>query len=79
MWPYFWVVLAVVLTVGAGYASNMLMRIIDDRVERAKREVLDELDVVEQRLVELEQERLSAGQSDPTVGSLDTNGMTDNG
>ena len=78
-WPLFWAAVAVFLTGAAAYGSNMLMRLIDQRVEQAKGEVLDELDMVEQRLALLEQESLSAGQTDPPVGTLDSNDLMGNG
>ncbi len=72
LWPLFWVAMTVVLAGGAVYSSTVLMRVIDRRVERAKQEVLDELDGVEQRLARLEQETLSTGRHDESVGLLDS-------
>ena len=78
LWPLFWVAITVVLAGGALYSSTVMMRVIegviDRRVERAKQEVLDELDGVEQRLARLEQETLAAVQSDESVGLLDRAG-----
>ena len=50
------------LTGGAVYASNMLMQVIDRRVERAKAEVLDELESVEARLADVESRALMAAE-----------------
>ena len=72
LWPLFWVAMTVVLAGGAVYSSTVMMRVIDRRVERAKQEVLDELDGVEQRLARLEQETLPAGRRDESVGLLDS-------
>ena len=71
LWPFFWVALAIVLTGGAAYGSTMLMRIIDRSVERAKQEVLDELDGVERRLARLEHETLPSGAFDEAPRLLD--------
>jgi len=38
----------------AVWGSTMMMRLIDDRIELAKRQVLDELDAVDERLAGLE-------------------------
>lgn len=54
LWPLFWAAAALMITGMAAWGSTMMMRLIDDRVELAKRQVLDELNAVEERLVELE-------------------------
>ena len=74
LWPFFWVAMTVVLAGGALYSSTVMMGVIDRRVERAKQEVLDELDAVEQRLERLEQESLAVVRSDESVELLDRAG-----
>lgn len=54
LWPLFWAAAALMIAGMAAWGSTMLMRMIDDRVELAKRQVLDELNAVEERLAELE-------------------------
>ncbi len=54
LWPVFWAAAALMITGMAAWGSTMLMRLIDDRVELAKRQVLDELHAVEERLAGLE-------------------------
>ncbi len=54
LWPLFWAAAALMITGMAAWGSTMLMRMIDDRVELAKRQVLDELHAVEARLTGLE-------------------------
>lgn len=54
MWPVFWAAAALMITGMAVWGSTMLMRLIDDRVELAKRQVLEELNAVEERLAGLE-------------------------
>ncbi len=54
LWPLFWAAAALMITGMAAWGSTMLMRMIDDRVELAKRQVLDELYAVEERLAGLE-------------------------
>ena len=54
MWPVFWAALALMITGMAAWGSTNLMRLIDERVELAKRQVLDELNAVEERLAGLE-------------------------
>ncbi len=54
LWPLFWAAAALMITGMAAWGSTWLMRLIDDRIELAKRQVLDELDAVEERLAGLE-------------------------
>ncbi len=54
LWPVFWTAAALMITGMAVWGSTMLMRLIDDRVELAKRQVLEELNAVEERLAGLE-------------------------
>ncbi len=54
LWPVFWAAAALMITGMAAWGSTMLMRLIDDRVELAKRQVLEELNAVEERLAGLE-------------------------
>ena len=54
LWPFFWAAAAFMITGMAVWGSTMLMRLIDERVEVAKRQVLDQLDAVEERLAGLE-------------------------
>ncbi len=54
LWPVFWAAAALMITGMAAWGSTMLMRLIDDRVELAKRQVLEELSAVEERLAGLE-------------------------
>ncbi len=54
LWPVFWAAAALMITGMAAWGSTMLMRLIDDRVELAKRQVLEELHAVEERLAGLE-------------------------
>ena len=54
LWPVFWAAAALMITGMAAWGSTMMMRLIDDRIELAKRQVLDELDAVEERLAGLE-------------------------
>lgn len=54
LWPLFWAAAALMITGMAAWGSTMMMRLIDDRVELAKRQVLDELHAVEARLAGLE-------------------------
>lgn len=54
LWPVFWAAAALMITGLAAWGSTMMMRLIDDRVELAKRQVLDELHAVEARLAGLE-------------------------
>ncbi len=54
LWPVFWAAAALMITGMAVWGSTMMMRLIDDRIELAKRQVLDELDAVEERLAGLE-------------------------
>ena len=54
MWPVFWDALALMITGMAAWGSTNLMRLIDERVELAKRQVLEELNAVEERLAGLE-------------------------
>ena len=54
MWPVFWAALALMITGMAAWGSTNLMRLIDERVELAKRQVLEELNAVEERLAGLE-------------------------
>jgi hypothetical protein len=54
LWPVFWAAAALMITGMAAWGSTMMMRLIDDRIELAKRQVLDELDAVEERLTGLE-------------------------
>ncbi len=46
LWPVFWAAAALMITGMAAWGSTMMMRLIDDRVELAKRQVLDELHAV---------------------------------
>ena len=46
LWPVFWAAVALMITGMAAWGSTMMMRLIDDRVELAKRQVLDELHAV---------------------------------
>lgn len=76
MWPLFWVALAAVLTGGAAYSSTMMMRIIDGRIDKARRQIMDELDRVEGRLTRVEGRVLEGGAGDdgprlagPSAGS----------
>jgi hypothetical protein len=54
LWPVFWAAAALMITGMAAWGSTMMMRLIDDRIELAKRQVLAELDAVEERLAGLE-------------------------
>ena len=54
LWPVFWAALALMITGMAAWGSTNLMRLIDERVELAKRQVLEELNAVEERLAGLE-------------------------
>ena len=54
LWPVFWAAAALMITGMAAWGSTMMMRLIDDRIELAKRQVLDELDAVDERLAGLE-------------------------
>lgn len=54
LWPVFWAAAALMITGLGAWGSTMMMRLIDDRVELAKRQVLDELHAVEARLAGLE-------------------------
>lgn len=54
LWPVFWAAAALMITGMAAWGSTMMMRLIDDRIEVAKRQVLVELDAVEERLARLE-------------------------
>jgi hypothetical protein len=54
LWPVFWAAAALMITGMAAWGSTMMMRLIDDRIELAKRQVLDELYAVEDRLAGLE-------------------------
>ena len=54
LWPVFWAALALMITGIAAWGSTNLMRLIDERVELAKRQVLEELNAVKERLAGLE-------------------------
>jgi hypothetical protein len=54
LWPVFWAAAALMITGMAAWGTTMMMRMIDDRIELAKRQLLDELDTVEERLAGLE-------------------------
>ena len=54
LWPVFWAAAALMITGLAAWGSTMMMRLSDDRVELAKRQVLDEVDGMEERLAGLE-------------------------
>ena len=54
LWPVFWAAVALMMTGLAAWGSTMAMRLIDDRIELAQRQVLDGLDIMDERLAGLE-------------------------
>ncbi len=61
LWPVFWAAAALMITGMAAWGSTMMMRLIGDRIEAAKRQLLDELDAVEERLAEPSDEVTAQG------------------
>ena len=64
LWPLFWAAAALMITGMAAWGSTMLMHMIDERIERTVRSVLDDVDRLEDRVERIEARVL------PDVASL---------